>query len=623
MPESYRYLRVRLQIEQQRFLNFGLESGILYADGVICAALQVNRSLLLAVLAEIKAVFETYATANGKYEKTMPRDVVDWTDHTEPQDLMTLLCLPPEPRSQNTTEHAERKGSSLLKHARVAGKKVTQAGRNLRTIIVEPKRLVWTAVDQDSFDSLISRLEHLNSFLVALLDSSQARRLQEVMTTTYLEVLQIRNDMESLTGLIKALCPAADNPQILGATAIPADSSPLSLAIAHETEVQESKKEYLKQLVEVKLQHTRMTQLAGESSIPSGSRNFTGTLLESDEVRFADQDLEWSATQKRAQATYRGRNVWVEWKQVPYSGGSAASSEHIEYRIGLLAGLLCREKPVGFRALPCLGYIKDIDDDDDDGTRFGIVFDKPTSESSESGLLTLRDFYERRSKPSLSARILMCAVLARCVHSFHAVNWLHKGLQSNNIIFFASTVKGQDFGQPFVSGFEMSRPSTADEMTEKPTFDPFADIYRHPHAQSGQMDGNYRKSYDMYSLGIILIEIAFWRRIESVVGIEDLAKSKPSALREVQSCLLGRPLSQSVGLPPISQDEGPCLQQVAPECGDAFRDVVEFCLTASDVDKPQYSGEPQSSIALRLQHLMAQDIVKRLEDVAGALQKHA
>ena len=80
MPESYRYLRVRLQIEQQRFLNFGLESGILYADGVICAALQVNRSLLLAVLAEIKAVFETYATANGKYEKTMPQDVVDWTD---------------------------------------------------------------------------------------------------------------------------------------------------------------------------------------------------------------------------------------------------------------------------------------------------------------------------------------------------------------------------------------------------------------------------------------------------------------------------------------------------------------------------------------------------------------
>jgi hypothetical protein len=617
MPESYHYLRVRLQIEQQRFLNFGLESGILYADGVICAALQVNRSLLLAVLAEIKAVFESYATANGKYEETLPQDVIDWADHTEPQDLLALLCPPPEPRSQNPTEHEEKRRLNFLKHARAAGKKVTQTGRNLRTIIVEPKRLVWTAVDQDSFQCLISRLEHLNSFLIALLDSSQARRLQEVMTTTYLEVLQIRNDIESLTGLMKALCPAADNPWNLEPSAVPVDSSPLSQAIAHETEAQESKKDYLKQLVEVKLQHTRMTQLAGEPSIPSGSSNFIGTLLESDEVRFADQDLEWNATQKRVQATYRGRSVWVEWKKVPYSGGSAASSKHTEYRIGLLAGLLCRVKPVGFRALPCLGYIKDIDDDD--GTRFGIVFDKPTSAGPETRPFTLRDFYEQRSKPSLSARILMCAVLARCVHSFHAVNWLHKGLQSNDIIFFASKINRQDLGQPFVSGFEMSRPSTADEMTEKPTFDPFADIYRHPLAQSGQMDGNYRKSYDMYSLGIILIEIAFWRRIESVVGIENLAKSKPSALREVQSWLLGRPLSQSVALPPVSQDERSCLQRVAPECGDAFSDVVELCLTASNVEKPQYSGEPQSSIALRLQHLMAQDIVKRLEDVAGAL----
>ena len=45
---------MRLQIEQQRFLNFGLEAGILFEDRVICGTLQANRSLLLAVLAEIK-----------------------------------------------------------------------------------------------------------------------------------------------------------------------------------------------------------------------------------------------------------------------------------------------------------------------------------------------------------------------------------------------------------------------------------------------------------------------------------------------------------------------------------------------------------------------------------------
>lgn len=43
MPKTYRYLRGRSQIEQQRFLNFALEASIWFADGVICADLQVNR----------------------------------------------------------------------------------------------------------------------------------------------------------------------------------------------------------------------------------------------------------------------------------------------------------------------------------------------------------------------------------------------------------------------------------------------------------------------------------------------------------------------------------------------------------------------------------------------------
>jgi ABC-type uncharacterized transport system YnjBCD ATPase subunit len=56
MPETYHYLRVRSQIEQQRFPNFAPEAGILFADGMVCANLQVNRSLLLAVLTEIKTL---------------------------------------------------------------------------------------------------------------------------------------------------------------------------------------------------------------------------------------------------------------------------------------------------------------------------------------------------------------------------------------------------------------------------------------------------------------------------------------------------------------------------------------------------------------------------------------
>ncbi|KAL9627584.1 MAG: hypothetical protein Q9164_007562 [Protoblastenia rupestris] len=485
---------------------------------------------------------------------------------------------------------------------------------------MEPKRLIWATIDKESFESLISKLEYLNSFLIALLDNSQVRRLQEVMSTTYLEVLQIRNDMESLVGLVKALYPTAQNLQNYGASAIGADNNPLSLAIAQETEAHERKKEYLKQLVEVKIQHTRMDQSASESSLSSESSKFIGTLLKLDEFEFADENLDWDKMQKRVNATYQSRSVWVEWKHIPDSDSLITSSKMIEYRIGLLTGLLCHKKPIGFRAPSCLGYIKDVDNDN--GARFGIAFENPVSECASCELFTLQELCEQRLKPSLSARISMCAVLAQCIHSFHAVNWLHKGLQSSNIIFFTSSANGQDLSSPLVSGFELSRPSIMDKMTEKPTFDPFADIYRHPDAQSSQMDGNYRKSYDIYSLGIVLIEIAFWKRIENIMGVESLARIKPSALREVQSWLLGRPLRQPAALPPISLANGPCLQQVAPECGDAFRDVIECCLTANNVEKPQYLGESRSSVAVRLQNFMDQNIVRRLKKIADALQGH-
>src|SRR5881227_197271 len=71
MPQEYRYLRIKLQIEQQRFLNFALEGGLLHAGGTISTTLQVNRSLLLALLAEIKTLLEKYAAANGKYEQIL------------------------------------------------------------------------------------------------------------------------------------------------------------------------------------------------------------------------------------------------------------------------------------------------------------------------------------------------------------------------------------------------------------------------------------------------------------------------------------------------------------------------------------------------------------------------
>jgi serine/threonine protein kinase len=233
----------------------------------------------------------------------------------------------------------------------------------------------------------------------------------------------------------------------------------------------------------------------------------------------------------------------------------------------------------------CLGYIKIPQTDD--ATRFGIVFEEPLIHGAESKIVTLQDLLERQPHPSLSARLALCAVLARCVHSFHAVNWLHKALQPDNIIFFSSS-ELPSLNEPFLSGFELSRPSIMDQLTEKPRFDPLQDIYRHPNAQSSQADGKYRKSYDIYSLGVLMIQVALWKRIEDVVPLKDLAKAKPPALREIHPWLLGMP-SGTGSLSNITGSES-CLQQVAFACGDSFRDIVEQCLRMDTVESPEYFG---------------------------------
>jgi hypothetical protein len=72
-------------------------------------------------------------------------------------------------------------------------------------------------------------------------------------------------------------------------------------------------------------------------------------------------------------------------------------------------------------------------------------------------------------------------------------------------------------------------------------------------------------------------------------------------------------------LPPKVAETGPCLQQVVSTYGDAFRNVIEYYLEADTIEKPEYLGEQETAISLRLQKVTKQDIVKKLEHIAKAL----
>jgi hypothetical protein len=121
-------------------------------------------------------------------------------------------------------------------------------------------------VDKESFESLILKVENLNSFLITLLDSSQLRRLEDLMTTAYLEILQLRNNVVDLTALVKALSLAAENRNLPpGADPV---SNALFQAVAEEQATQEKKKGYLRRLAQVKIQLTKMSELNHTAAVP-------------------------------------------------------------------------------------------------------------------------------------------------------------------------------------------------------------------------------------------------------------------------------------------------------------------------------------------------------------------
>jgi len=64
--------------------------------------------------------------------------------------------------------------------------------------------------------------------------------------------------------------------------------------------------------------------------------------------------------------------------------------------------------------------------------------------------------------------------------------------------------------RPYLAGFEFSRPDQPDESSEKPEQSARFNLYRHRLAQ-GDPNERYRKEFDIYSFGVVLLEIGLWR----------------------------------------------------------------------------------------------------------------
>lgn len=289
--------------------------------------------------------------------------------------------------------------------------------------------------------------------------------------------------------------------------------------------------------------------------------------------------------------------VWIEWKECSSYELDDPENATLPRIRELVALLSDRDKPREFRAPICAGYFREND-------LLGLIFEnsEPASVSVSVEPVSLYQLYDEVDRPDVPKCLALAHELSRCLLYLHAASWIHKGLSSYATVFFRKESGLVDLRSPFLSGFDYSRPAKNEKLTEKPPFHPKMEFYRHP---SAVIASNYRREWDIYSLGIVLIEIAHWKPIHRILGFENPEAVTRSDVREKRKELLGELDHLSIK----SFFKG------------RYAEITKACLTGGRAFGVEGADEKDPVVSERLQANFYSTVIKALEALAGDRQR--
>ncbi|KAK2037264.1 hypothetical protein LZ31DRAFT_600651 [Colletotrichum somersetense] len=153
----------------------------------------------------------------------------------------------------------------------------------------------------------------------------------------------------------------------------------------------------------------------------------------------------------------------------------------------------------------------------------------------------------------------------------HLADWLHKAVRSENVVFFVNDENQIQTHLPYLVGFEYSRLDVTDEQTENVEYKPDHRFYRHPKAMvvpvSGLQQplggpGRYSKVYDIYSMGVVLLEIGSFMSARSIT--EEYGLSKLATLVDIRNVFIEK-----------------AIPDLRSTMGDTYAGAVLTCLDGS------------------------------------------
>lgn len=474
--------------------------------------------------------------------------------------------------------------------------KKPRAQHSMSLIQSLPKRLKWAAFYKDKYEKLINRFRELNDALIDLVDSEARVAIRQSTQETNTVILHLHNKIDELAQLFNALLPDTD------------PSSPaLSMAALQHTG--SSNTQQRRELANLTCFKAVNTLVEDNTYFKPGFQAVEGRQLQDFKLAKSDIHLLSSlqSNSERSDAEYQSmgrpsQRVWIEWRD--YDPIARAQPDLYPSRIDKLVALLSDSKnPELLRVPHCVGYFDDsrCAENNYRKGRLGFVFELPTPTAGSP--VSLMQLLKAKPKPMLTLRIDLAKAISKCLMSLHSVNWLHKGLRSHNILFFPEDGK-IDYSCPFLSGFGYARPTFREDMTEIPSQNPEYDMYRHPRTHGlGPWEGRqgFKRTFDIYSLGIVLIEIANWQSISEVLHVEYPNDLDDKALAGIQRKLL---------------DDSSYLDTVGTNTGRRFRDATMCCLdSAAALEVGHLDDETDVHVAAKLSQNFYHQVLRPLEEI--------
>ncbi|OAQ84058.1 prion-inhibition and propagation domain-containing protein [Purpureocillium lilacinum] len=441
----------------------------------------------------------------------------------------------PSPPSSSSKGAKDEAGGRKLSTARTNSAGTERSWRKEFSL-----RTKWVIADKDKFTNLLKDLKDFNDGLERLFPASQVPSFQRAWTHQLLESAE--RDLAQLSLLERAstgIYPKLETSANLKRLRINLDSKPQAA---------------FKPTFALKVPRSALA-IRGEDR---------------------DHPLRCQAHHETA------GDVVVEW--VDYD--REAIEERVAHvrRMDDLARMMhsASERHPDLHSIDCVGYT-----DDAARSRYGLVYKAPASSlSTLHALMASPDL----KTPDLDDRVRLAQTLAVALWSLHSLDWLHKSLCGANILFFPSAFSSAarsptaaaalvpDISRPFLSGFDSSRPDLDAALSVAPRNPSIADLHRHPASLRGLAP--YCRAFDVYSLGLVLLEIGLWKVLHTY------HKPHYSADRWRDKVVL------AVLVPGLGS-----------KVGRRYREVVDMCLRAGDDLSSAEAGKLMETVVTKLESI--------------------